>query len=119
MALLTNINVPALVPAGAPTTNACTAGPDTFAAQPFGKYKLRFANTGGAPVTPTIDDPVSQNPGNATAFNPDVPIGAVPATTGIRETYIDAARFRDPVTGLVSISYSVTPTMTVQIDGPL
>ena len=119
MAALANINVPALVPAGAPTTNNATAGPDTFVAQPFGKYKLRFANTGGAPVTVTADDPVSQNPGNATQFNPDVALAVVPATNGIRESYIDAARFRDPATGLVTLSYSVTPTMTIQIDGPL
>lgn len=118
MAALTNINVPTLVPAGAPTTNACTAGPDTIPVQAFGRYKLRFANTGGAPVTVTIDDPVSQNPGNATQFNPDVALATVPATTGIRESTIDVARFRDPATGNITLTYSVTPTMTVQVDGP-
>lgn len=117
MAALSNINVPALVPAGAPTTNAATAGPDTIALQPFGKYMLIFNNTGGAPVTVTYNDPVSQNPGNATQFNPDVPVVVTNAQR--RVSFVDAARFRDPVSGNMELSYSVTPTMTVEVHGPL
>lgn len=117
MAALPNINAPTLVPGANPTTNNATAGPDTIAVQSSGRYQLRFVNT-GALVTVTLDDPISQNPGNATTFNPDVPI-AVAATTGVRVVTIDVARFRDPATGLITLSYSITPTMTVEVHGPL
>jgi hypothetical protein len=117
VAALTNINAPALVPAANPLTNTCTAGPDTLPLQFGGKYQLRFVNT-GAVVTVTLDDPVSQNPGSATTFNPDVPI-LVAATTGIRAVTISADRFRDPVTGLMTMTYSISPTMTVEVHGPL
>lgn len=117
MAALTNINVPALVPAGAPSTNTCTAGPDTIPVQFGGKYLLRFNNTGGAPVTVTFDDPVSQNPGNATQFNPDVPV--IVTNAQARVVTLSADRFRDPATGNIQLSYSVTPTMTVEVHGPL
>ena len=117
MAALTNINATALVPAANPLTNTCTVGPDTIPVQFGGKYLLRFVNT-GASVVVTIDDPVSQNPGSATTFNPDVPI-TVAATTGVRAVTISADRFRDPVTGNVQLSYSVSPTMTVEVHGPL
>lgn len=117
MAALTNINPPALIPSANPLTNTCTAGPDTIPVQFGAKYQLRFINT-GASVVVTIDDPVSQNPGNATAFNPDVPITVGP-TTGVRVVTVDANRFRDPATGNVQLSYSISPTMTVEVHGPL
>lgn len=117
MALLSNINVPALVPAGAPSTNTLTAGPDTVPLQFGGKYLFRFNNTGGAPLVVTFDDPVSQNPGNATTFNPDVPVTITNAQA--RAVTIDANRFRDPTTGLLTMSYGGAPTATVEIHGPL
>lgn len=117
MAALNNVNPRALVPGSNPSTNTCTAGPDTIPVQFGGRYQLRFVNTGAA-VTVTIDDPISANPGNATTFNPDVPI-LVAATTGVRVVTIEADRFRDPATGLVTLSYSITPTMTVEVHGPL
>lgn len=117
MAALTNINPPALVPSANPLTNTCTAGPDTIPVQFGAKYMLRFVNT-GASVVVTLDDPVSQNPGSATAFNPDVPV-TVAATTGVRAVTVDANRFRDPATGNISLAYSISPTMTVEVHGPL
>jgi hypothetical protein len=117
MANLTNINAPTLVPGAAPSTNTCTAGPDTIPLQQFGKYQLRFNNTGGAPVTVTFDDPISANPGSATAFNPDVPVTVTNAQ--VRTVTLSADRFRDPTTGLMTMTYSVSPTMTVEVHGPL
>lgn len=116
MASLTNINPPVLVPSAVPLTNTCTAGPDTIPVQFGGKYQLRFNNTGGAPVTVTIDDPVSQNPGNATAFNPDVPIVVTNGQARVATVVVD--RFRDSA-GNITLAYSVTPTMTVEVHGPL
>jgi len=117
MAALTNINPPAMVPSANPLTNTCTAGPDTLPLQFGGKYMLRFVNTGASCIV-TLDDPISQNPGNATQFNPDVPV-TVAATTGVRAVTISADRFRDPTSGLLTMSYSISPTMTVEVHGPL
>ena len=116
MAALTNINAPTLVPGAAPLTNTCTAGPDTIPVAATGRYMLRFNNTGGAPVTVTFDDPISANPGSATAFNPDVPVTVTNAQA--RTPTIDVARFRDPATGNITLTYSVSPTMTVEVHGP-
>lgn len=117
MALLSNINAPVLVPGAAPTTNALTAGPDTIPVQPFSKYLLRFNNTGGAPITWTFDDKVSANPGNAKTFDPDVDVTVTNAQA--RVVTINSDRFRDPVTGLITITPSGTPTATLEIHGPL
>lgn len=77
---------------------------------------LRFANTSGSIVTVTVDDPTSVTPANATAFNPDVAI-AVPATTGVRRLELSGsslARFRDPATGRVNLTYSAVASFTVE-----
>lgn len=116
MAALTNINPPTLSPGAAPLTNTLTAGPDTLPLQFGGKYLLRFNNTGGVPLVVTFDDPVSQNPGAATSFNPDVPLTITNAQA--RAITIDANRFRDPTTGLVTMSYGGAPTATVEVHGP-
>ncbi len=116
MADWANINPKALVPGSAPSTNTANSGGDRFRAQFGAQYLVRWNNTGGAPITITVDDPVSQNPGNATAFNPDVP---VTATNGqARMQWIDANRFAD-VNGWVNFTYSGAPTMTAEIHGPL
>lgn len=115
MAALTNINVPVLVPAGAPSTNALTAGPDTVPVQFGGKYLFRINNTGGAPITWTIDDPVSQDPGNAKTFNPDVDI--VVTNGQARAFLVDANRFRNSA-GNVTLTPSGAPTATLEVYGP-
>lgn len=116
MADFANINVPALAPGAAPTTNNATAGPDRFPAAVGGKYMVIYNNSGGAPITVTYDDPTSVTPANATAFNPDVPVVVTNAQR--RVSFIDATRFRDSA-GFINLAYSATPTMTVEIHGPL
>lgn len=120
MATLANINSPAVKPAANPSTNALTAGPDQFAAQPASLYSLRFTNTTGAAYTVKLDDPVSATPANADTFDPDVSV-IVPITTGVRELYVDTNRFRNPLTGMVSWTYSSGTGVgsTVEIAGPL
>jgi hypothetical protein len=78
---------------------------------------LRFSNTGGSPVTVTIDDPTSVTPVAATAFNPDIGV-AVPATTGLRTFLIpDVTRFVDPATGRLNWTYSGALTGTCEVYG--
>jgi hypothetical protein len=116
MADWANINAPSLVPAATPTTNTANTGGDRFQAQFGAKYMVRWNNTGGAPITVTVDDPVSVSPASATAFNPDVPVTVTNAQQ--RMQTIDANRFRDS-NGWINFTYSGTPTMTAEIHGPL
>lgn len=118
MAVLGNVNAPAAAPGAAPTVNTLTAnaGPDTIPVQPNSQYLLRISNTGGAPVTVTIDDPTSTNPGNATAFNPDVPVAVTNAQ--IRAVTLNTNRHRDAATGNVTLAYSGALTGTIEVYGP-
>ena len=78
---------------------------------------VRMTNTGGSPVTVTVDDPVSVSPVAATAFNPDIGV-AVPATTGVRAFLIpDCTRFTDPSTGRVNFTFSGALTGTFEVYG--
>ena len=77
---------------------------------------LRFVNTSGGIITVTLDDPTSVSPPSATAFNPDAAV-AVPATTGVRRVNLSGAalaRFRDPATGRVNLTYSAVASFTVE-----
>lgn len=120
MSTLTNINPKATVPAGAPTTNAIAAAADEFVAQPNAVYMLRFTNGSATPGNIVVDDPTSPDPGNATAFNPDVTV-ALPATPASRTLFLDARRFRAS-DGKIKWTYSANMTnaaSVVEIYGPL
>jgi hypothetical protein len=110
--------VPATLAGVAPVLNVATAGGDSFPVVRGFRYLFIFRNTGGAPNTPTIDDPTTATPAGATAFNPDVAIGPVPATNGVRVQILDATRFAD-ANGNINVTYSVAPTMTVECYGPI
>ena len=112
MADWANINAPVVKPAAAPLTNTANTGGDRFPATYGAKYLVRFNNTGGAPVTVTIDDSNSVAPGSGNTFDPDVAIAVTNAQA--RAVLIDAARFRD-ANGWINLTYSVAPTMTAEI----
>jgi hypothetical protein len=121
MAVLTNINPPAVKPAAGPLTNAIAAAADQFAAQFGARYLLRFTNGSAVAANIVLNDPVSQNPGDATQFDPDVTV-AMPGTAGaVRTMYVDAHRFRDS-SGNISWTYSasmVNAASLLEIYGPL
>ena len=72
---------------------------------------LEVVNGGGSPITVTINVPASRT------YEPNVAITspAVSVTNGTTKWFgpIDAATFVDPVTGLVSITYSGVTSVTV------
>jgi len=73
---------------------------------------LHIKNAGGSPITVTLNVPAGRT------YEPNVaitsPAISVPATTGDRMIGpIDAATFADPVTGLLSITYSAVTSVTV------
>lgn len=107
MALLTK---QIIGPAGAtPAYVAAAGGGDTV--QPGDHTFLHVKNGGGAPITVTIDDPTSVSPPGASQFNPDLSV----SVTNAQERMIGplTARFANPATGLVNITYSGVTTVTV------
>jgi hypothetical protein len=113
--------IPVLAPGygQTPVPQALTAS-DTIAVQQVGRYLIRTSNTTATPLVTTIDDPNSQLPPGATASASwaDVVV-TTPITTGLRATVIDAARHRDPITGLVTLTNTgFAAGTTVEVHGP-
>jgi hypothetical protein len=94
----------------APTYAAAAAGGDTFVNDQADGSRtfLHIKNTGGSPITVTLDDPNSKQPEGSTAWNPDLAV-TVPATTGDRMIGPVGGRFIDG-NGNTAITYSATPT---------
>jgi hypothetical protein len=115
MATLTPL-VPTLAGVQEVAPVAAAGGGDVFPAVPGGEYLLRVVNGGGSPITVTLNDPNTQSPVGATAFNPDV---AVPVTNGTTKSIKlgerDVTRLRNPTTGNIEIAYSGVTTVTVQV----
>jgi len=91
-----------------PTVVTCAAGGDKFAAPAGGKpVILRIRNAHATnPRTVTIDDPNSQGPASAKAFNPDVDITIAALTTkyvriDYPQRFVNAAD-----SNLIALSYS-------------
>jgi hypothetical protein len=100
------------------TYTAANVGGDSFAGAVGQRYLLLWRNTGGANITPTIDDPTSVSPNGATTFNPDMLSFPIPLTSGATAQLINASRFRD-ASGNVNLTYSATPTgVTCAVVGP-
>jgi hypothetical protein len=115
MATLTPIQ-PVLAGTQETAPAAAAAGGDVFPAVEGGSYLLRVINGGGSPITVTLNDPTSQAPGSATAFNPDVAVPVTNATTkSILINSSDVRRLRNPTTGNIEIAYSGVTTVTVQV----
>ena len=83
----------------------CRPGEHTF---------LHVVNGGGGSINVTVNDPNSQNPGNAASFNPDLVV-AVGAGANKMIGPLKASRFRDASDGLVAISYSGVSSVTVAV----
>ena len=71
---------------------------------------LHVKNTNAAACTVTLDDGGS-TPGGSAATDPTV---VVPATTGDRMIAIPAS-FVNPATGLITVTYSVTASVTAAL----
>lgn len=106
------LNVQDALVAGAAITYAAAAGGgDSF--DNNGLVLLHVKNGSGAPITVTVDDPNTPNPGNATQFNPDVAI-AVPAAGDRLIGPFPPFRFND-VNGRVNLTYSGVTSLTVGV----
>lgn len=96
-----------------------TDGIGVFPASIGARYLLLFRNTSGSASVPTIDDPTSQTPAGATAFNPDLVGASIPATTGVTSQLIDAGRFRDASGNVNFTITNAASTITCAVIGPL
>jgi hypothetical protein len=103
--------------AQAVTPTVLTAA-DTIPVQAGGRYLLITRNTTASVLTTVVDDPNSQGPAGNTAFNPDVTI-TTPITTGIRETVLDANRFRDSSGNINLVNTNPAAGTTAEVYGPL
>jgi hypothetical protein len=101
--------------AAAPTYNAANSS-DTFTAAPATYYLLHVKNGSASAITVTIDDVASVSPAQATQFNPDIQF-SVPATSE-RILKINSNRFRN-TSGVITVTFSATATVTYAIYGPL
>lgn len=100
----------------APAYAAATGGGDTFT--PDGDTFIQVKNASGGAITVTIVTPRTDAWGNAIADN----TVSVPATTGDRMIGpFPADSYADPTTGLASITYSATTSLTIgafKVSGP-
>lgn len=91
---------------------AAAPGGDRFSALASGIYILHIVNAHSASQSTIIDDPNSLTPDGATAFNPDVTLAVLNATSKIFNLG-NAARFRD-ANGWVNLTYSGTTLYTLR-----
>jgi hypothetical protein len=96
--------------------SAAAGGGDVFPAVQGAHYLLRIINGSGAGITVTVDDPTTQSPSGATAFNPDL---AKLIAAGTEQMFNlserDVTRFRNPANGNIALSYSGVTSLTVQV----
>jgi hypothetical protein len=85
-----------------PTYASAAGGGDTFTPSSTDIHIIHIKNGGGSPITMTIDDPTTQTPVGATAFNPDTALVVTNAQERMIE--VDPARFANPTTGIVSLT---------------
>jgi len=105
MALLTTQTV-----TGAGTAPTYTAVNASDTITPDSNVFLHVKNANAAACTVTITD-AGTTPGGSAATNPTV---TVPATTGDRMIRIPP-QYVNPTTGLVTVSYSVTASVTAGV----
>jgi hypothetical protein len=106
--------IPAVKSTPAPTA---VGAADTIPVGSSGRYLVIIKNGGGTPDNVVIDDPTSQSPpGSTTALNPDL-TESVPATTGERHFFLEAARFRD-ANGNINLTHSFQTSVTCLVYGP-
>lgn len=114
MATLTVQDIP--LGGAAATYGAAAAGGDLFAPRasgPGAAVLLHVKNGHTAAQTVTVDDPVSRDPGSASAFNPDVAV-SVPAS-GERFILLKPIERFVNADGNVSLTYSGVTALTLAV----
>lgn len=117
--MATSLAVQTGFPSITPTANPSDATGNYVTVAATDEVVLRFANTSGAAITVTLDDPNSTTPESAQTFNPDVQV-SVPATTGVRYITLKGARlqrFRDQTTGRINWTPSAATGLAVEVVG--
>jgi hypothetical protein len=103
--------------AGITPTYAAVGATDTFvpSAADYDKvFILHVKNAGGSPDSVSVDDPNSQGPAGATAYNPDVTV----SVTNAQERMIrlnPIRRYVNTGTGNVTVTHSFTTSVTAAV----
>jgi hypothetical protein len=108
MALLT---AQAVVKTGLAPVYSAVSASDTVTPVPGSKLFLHVKNGNGSACTVTLVDG-GRTPAGSAATNPTV---SVPASTGDRMIGPLPAEMADPATGLITVQYSVTATVTAAL----
>jgi len=103
--------------AGVGASFVAVGASDTFtpAASDYDKaFILEVKNAGGTQDSVVIDDPLTQGPAGATAFNPDVTV-VVPITTGDVRIRLAPIRRYLQANGTVAVTHSFTTSVTANV----
>lgn len=97
--------------AGATSAGAAVSASDTISAAQLGSLGafLEILNGNASPDSMTISDASTTPTGAAAAAN------APSVTNGTNKVFLISPRMADPVTGLVTITHSVTATVTYKL----
>jgi hypothetical protein len=104
--------------AGLAVVPVAVAASDSFAVQPSGLYLYYLVNGGGSPDNVVIDDPNTPLPVGAAASTTFADVAQTVANGANRVFLVDAARHRDPTTGLVTVTHSFITSVTAVVFGP-
>lgn len=106
MATITPV-VPAIPPGGTVPPTQVLSAADVISAAGINKVLIIITGATSGSITVSIDDPNTQSPPYATAFNPDVPLTVAQAVK--RSFVLDGlGRFKD-ASGNINIATSGTP----------
>lgn len=91
--------------AAVPTSTTAAGGGDSISGVSGGSPLFIRFTVGANATTVTIDDPNSQTPEGATAFNPDITSGSFTSASRIMKIN-NPSRFINPTTGLINMTYN-------------
>lgn len=110
MATLT-VNKPDAAAAGVTPVTAVPSASDVFPALGSDRYLITVVGPTTGTVTIKVDDPNTQTPPNATAFDPDVTLGPVASTVKKQYLLRNAGRYRD-ASGNITLNNSASSAFT-------
>jgi hypothetical protein len=107
------LTIQEITSAGIVPTYGAVSASDTITPTVTDNLILHVKNGGGSPDSVVVDDPTSQNPGGAAAFNPDLTVSVTNGTEKFIE--LDPARFTNTSTGLITVTHSFTTSVTCAV----
>ena len=102
------------IAAAAPVYSAVAAS-DTIDGTPGGRLLLHIKNGGASPDNVVIDDPNTILPPGGSLADTARDVAFTVTNAQERMIVIDAARFTNPATGLITLTHSFTTSVTIGV----